>query len=134
MNRAFSLVATGFAVAGLAACSAPDVAPIPAAEVAEEIADQFEEETGSRPEVTCPGDLAAEEGTVMVCDLVGGNPPAEFEVELTVTSVGSDGTVTFDLRDRAKETTEEPSEPATGEASENGSEPTGAETEESTDE
>lgn len=116
MNRTLRLVAAAVAVAGLAACSSPEVAPVPAEDVAEEIADRFEEETGSRPDVTCPADLPAEEGTEMVCEFVAGNPPQEFEVRLTVTSVGSDGTVLFDLEDRPKETptpSEEPSDEPT---------------------
>nr|NLD41474.1 DUF4333 domain-containing protein [Actinomycetales bacterium] len=104
MNRTIRLLATAVAVAGIAACSSPEVAPVPAADVAEEVADRFEEETGSRPAVTCPDDLPAEVGTEMVCEFVAGNPPQEFEVLLTVTSVGSDGTVLFDIEDRPKET------------------------------
>jgi len=115
MNRALSVAATALAVAGIAACSGPDVNPVPAAEVASEIADRFEEETGTRPDVICPQDLEARRGAELTCEFTAGSPPQTFEVRVTVDSVSSDGTVVFDLVDSPKDVTptaDEDSSPA----------------------
>lgn len=78
----------------LTACGGPEA--IPAAEVATRAADSLEEQVGTRPDITCPEDLPAEEGAELRCALTAGDDPAEYGVTVTVTSV-EDGTAGFDV-------------------------------------
>ncbi|MDO5494815.1 MAG: DUF4333 domain-containing protein [bacterium] len=112
MNRTFRIAASALAVAGLAACAGPDVEPVPAADVAAEIADMYEEEIGARPDVTCPGDLEARVGVELVCEFTAGTPAQVFEVTATVSSVSSDGTVVFDFVETPREDEETATETA----------------------
>lgn len=78
----------------LAGCgSTPEVS---ATEAAAQIADQLEAEVGQRPdEVRCPGDLVAEVGASMRCELSDMN--VTYGIEITITEV-TDGVATFDIR------------------------------------
>lgn len=64
-------------------------------EVEEQVATQLEAEVGQAPDdISCPGDLPAEEGETMECTLTAGSD--ELGVTLTVTEV-DDGDVKFDI-------------------------------------
>lgn len=83
----------------LGSCSStPDVAPVPAEDVAATIADSIESETQSRPLVMCPEDLPGKRGAVIVCELSAGSPAQYFDVRVAVTSVdATNGDVMFDF-------------------------------------
>ena len=83
---------------GLTACSA---GPLPAEDVAAQAEAALEEESGVRPEVSCPEDLAAEVGARTRCTMTVADDPAEYAVRVTVTSI-EDDRVTFavDVDDR----------------------------------
>ncbi len=77
---------------GLAACG---TAAVPAVDVQTQISEQLAAEVGQAPDsVTCPGDLPAEVGASMTCELTAGKE--QLPVMVTVTAV--DGTdVNFDI-------------------------------------
>ena len=71
----------------LASCSSTPVVEAEALE--EEISAQLEEQIGTAPDdVSCPDDLAGEEGETMRCTLTAGED--ELDVDVTVTSVDGD--------------------------------------------
>jgi hypothetical protein len=77
----------------LAACSS--TAAVPKADVEQEASAQLEAAVGVAPDtLTCPGDLAAEIGTIMRCELTAGD--AAYGVTITVTSVDND-VASFDV-------------------------------------
>lgn len=78
--------------AGLTACGS---AAVPAVDVQTQISEQLAAQVGQAPDsVTCPGDLPAEVGATMTCELTAGKD--QLPVMVTVTSV--DGTnVAFDI-------------------------------------
>lgn len=65
------------------------------ADVEAQISTQLEGELGAAPDdVSCPGDLAAEEGEQMTCTITV--EEIDYDVKVEVTSV-EDGTVNFDI-------------------------------------
>ena len=72
---------------GLTACSA---GPLSAEDVATQAEVALEEESGVRPEVSCPEDLAAEVGARTRCTMTVADDPAEYGVQVTVTSIEDD--------------------------------------------
>ena len=95
------LIAVPALLFGLAACGS-DV--VTAEETAAKAEDALEEQIGTRPDISCPDDLEAEEGAETRCTLTAGEDPTEYGVTVTVTSVEG-ATVNFDV--------EVDSEPAT---------------------
>jgi hypothetical protein len=92
--RALRLLgATPLLVAGLAACG-PSV--LSGDTVADKAADALEEQTGVRPEISCP-DLESEVGAEGRCTLVPGGDATEYGVTVTVTSIDDDRP-TFEVR------------------------------------
>lgn len=75
--------------------SACGTAAVPATDVADQISQQLTAEVGQAPDsVTCPGDLPAQVGATLTCQLTAGQD--QLPVMVTVTSVdGSD--VKFDI-------------------------------------
>lgn len=83
----------GVTMAGvLAACGS---AAVPATDVQTQISEQLAAQVGQTPDsVTCPGDLPAEVGATLTCQLTAGSE--QLPVMVTVTSVeGTD--VKFDI-------------------------------------
>lgn len=82
----------GAALMGLAACGQ---ATVPAADVEQQVATQLEAQVGQAPDsVTCPGDLPAQMGAKLECELTAGGDT--LPVFVTVTAVnGTD--VNFDI-------------------------------------
>jgi hypothetical protein len=69
---------------------------VTAEETANKAEDALEEQIGTRPDISCPDDLEAEEGAETRCTLTAGDDPTEYGVTVTVTSVEGD-TVNFDV-------------------------------------
>ena len=55
-------------------------------QVATTAEDALEQEVGTRPDITCPEELAKEEGATTRCTLTGGDDPVEYGVTVTVRS------------------------------------------------
>ncbi|MGO2111544.1 MAG: DUF4333 domain-containing protein [Pseudoclavibacter sp.] len=100
MTPRSSLLALGGALAAttlaLTGCSFSSSVQVPADEAAAQAAAALEPQLGYAPEISCPQDLEAEVGHELVCELVddAGEP---HDVTLTVTEVGDDGYVDFDV-------------------------------------
>lgn len=92
MKKSVWLLVGGAVMAGLTACGS---ASVPAVDVQNQISEQLAAQVGQAPDsVTCPGDLPAEVGATMTCELTAGTD--ELPVMVTVTAV--DGTnVNFDI-------------------------------------
>ena len=87
------------AAAALAACSfsaSTGETTVSKAQVQDQISEKVAEQAGSKPDsVTCPGDLKAEVGAALTCQVTGGSKKP-YNVNVTVTSI--DGkTVNFDI-------------------------------------
>jgi hypothetical protein len=93
-RRRRPLIATPVLMFGLAACGSSVVT---AEETATKAEDALEAQIGTRPEISCPDDLEAEEGAETRCVLTAGGDPTEYGVTVTVTSVDGD-TVNFDVQ------------------------------------
>ncbi len=92
MKKSLALVAGS--LLALAACSG--TATVSADDVEQQISDQLAAEVGTAPDsVTCPGELTAEVGTTMTCELTAGADT--LPVTVTVTSVEG-STVNFDIQ------------------------------------
>ncbi len=77
----------------VAGCSS--TTSVPKAEVEQEASAQLEAAVGVAPDtLTCPGDLVAEVGTIMRCELGAGG--VSYGVTITVTSVDND-VASFDV-------------------------------------
>ena len=75
------------AVLVLAACTSTPA--VSRADVEQEASAQLEAAVGVAPDsMTCPGDLTAETGTIMRCELTAGD--VAYGVTITVTSVDND--------------------------------------------
>lgn len=77
-------------VAGALALSACGNGPVSATEVATTAEDLLEEETGVRPEISCPRGVEREDGASTRCTLTGGEDDVEYGVRVTVTEVDGD--------------------------------------------
>ncbi len=76
----------------LSACGSSSVS---GADVAEQVSTQLARQIGQAPDdVTCPEDLAAEDGATTRCELTDGEQT--YGVDVTVSSVEG-GTVSFDI-------------------------------------
>jgi hypothetical protein len=90
-RRLLPVLAVG-AVFALPACGSDVVKlkgstdTLSADEVATTAEDALEQEVGTRPDITCPEELAKEEGATTRCTLTGGDDPVEYGVTVTVTS------------------------------------------------
>jgi hypothetical protein len=93
VSRLRPLVAVPLLLAALTACGGGAVA---AEDVATKAEDALEEQVGTRPEISCPEDLAADVGAETQCTLTAGDDPAEYGVLITVTEVEGDD-VMFDV-------------------------------------
>jgi hypothetical protein len=71
----------------LTGCAASTLA---AEDVATKAEDALEEQSGVRPDITCPEDLAAEVGARTSCRLTAGDDPTAYGVQVTVTSIEGD--------------------------------------------
>ena len=92
MKKSLALVAGS--LLALAACGG--TATVSSDDVAQQISDQLAAQVGTAPDsVTCPGDLAAEVGTTMTCELTADGQ--SLPVTVTVTSVEG-STVNFDIQ------------------------------------
>lgn len=96
-----SIWARRFVVVALAALSLVGVAcgagAIEESEVEASVATQLAEETGQpEPNIDCPGDLDAEVGATMECDLTVDGDDAVYPVTVEVTSV-EDGTANYSV-------------------------------------
>lgn len=92
-----ALVLAPLAVLALAGCSfSAGGASLDQEEVEQQITDKLTEQVGQAPDdVTCPGDLEAEEGATMTCVLSAGGET----IDVTVTVTGVDGSdVQFDIQ------------------------------------
>jgi hypothetical protein len=81
------LVPAALLLAGLSACGSDALS---AAQVAASAEQALEEETGVRPHITCPKELAAEVGAHTRCTLTAGGDPTRYGVTVTVLSVDGD--------------------------------------------
>jgi hypothetical protein len=80
----------------LAGCG--DDGSVSQGDVEQQVAEQLAAQIGSDPpDVSCPGDLDAEVGATMECDLSVEGDSAVYPVQLEVTSVEGD-TVNFDIQ------------------------------------
>ena len=79
---------------GPAACG---TSTLSAAAVARGVEDALQKLVGSRPDVHCPKELAAEVGARTRCTLTAGQDPTKYGVTVTVTSV-SGTKATFDVQ------------------------------------
>jgi hypothetical protein len=77
-----------------------------AAEVAAAAETALEKEEGLRPDVTCPEELAKEEGASTRCMLTSPDGTAEYGVTVTVTSTDDTTRIRVDVDDRFRD--EEP--------------------------
>ena len=92
-RRLLLSVIAGFVIT-TAACGA---GAIDESEVESSVATQLAEETGQpEPNIDCPGDLDAEVGATMECDLTVDGDDAVYPVEVKVTSV-EDGTANYSV-------------------------------------
>jgi hypothetical protein len=82
---------------GLGACSGTGT--VDQADVESEAATQLAEAVGSdtEPDIACPGDLTAEVGETMVCELSVEGDTAVYEVTIEVTEVDG-GDTSFDVQ------------------------------------
>jgi hypothetical protein len=87
------LLAVPLLALGLAGCGA---GTLEASTIEESVADALEEQVGTRPDISCPDDIPAEEGAETECTLTAGDDPAEYPVSVRVTSVEGD-TANFDI-------------------------------------
>ena len=115
-RRMLAVILAGLALSA-AACGA---GAIEEADVEASVAEQLAEETGqAEPNIDCPGDLDAEVGATMECDLTVDGDDAVYPVTVEVTSV-EDGTANYSVEvgeapeSGGDETTEE--EPVEGDA------------------
>jgi len=70
-----------------------------AAEVATAAEDALEQEVGTRPDVTCPEELAKEEGASTRCTLTGGDDPVRYGLTVTVTRTGDSTRIGVEVDD-----------------------------------
>ena len=88
MPRRLHLLATVPALfLGLTACGGDT---LDGGEVSTTVADQLEEQAGSRPNVDCPEEIPAEVGSEVRCTLSVDGEPDEYGVTVTITSVEGD--------------------------------------------
>lgn len=80
--------------AGLAACGTTRVA---AATVAKAAEDALEQQVGTRPDVSCPHDLAAKVGATTRCTLTAEGLDGTYGITVTVRSV-ENGKAHFDVK------------------------------------
>ena len=83
MRRLSLLVAVPGVMLGLSACSNV----VAAADVATQAEDALELETGTRPDVTCPEDLAGEVNAAIRCDLAVEGDDTVVGVNVVVTDI-----------------------------------------------
>ena len=93
MARARPLVVVALLLAALTACGSGHLA---AADVATTAEDALEQQSGGRPDISCPEDLAPDVGATTTCTLTAGDDPTEYDVRVTVTSVDGEE-VRFDV-------------------------------------
>jgi hypothetical protein len=79
---------------GLSGCGTPTVA---AATVATAAEDALQQQVGTRPEITCPHDLAAKVGATTRCTLTAQGLDGTYGVTVTVRSLTS-GKAHFDVK------------------------------------
>ena len=72
---------------GMSACGSD---ALPARQVAASAEKALEQETGVRPDVTCPKELEAEVGATARCTLTAAGDPTEYGVTVTVMSIDGD--------------------------------------------
>jgi hypothetical protein len=91
------------AVLALPACGSDVVRlqddTLSADEVATTAEDALEQQVGTRPDITCPEELAKEEGATTRCTLTGGDDPVEYGVTVTVTSADGDTRIGVEVDD-----------------------------------
>ena len=83
VRRLSLLVAVPGVMLGLSACSNV----VAAADVATQAEDALELETGTRPDITCPEDLAGEVNAAIRCDLAVEGDDAVAGVNVVVTDI-----------------------------------------------
>ena len=81
------LLAVPVLALGVTGCGA---GTLQASTIEDGAADALEKQVGIRPEVTCPDDVAAEEGASTRCTLTAPGDSTEYGVTVTVTSVDGD--------------------------------------------
>lgn len=92
MRRLVSASCTLAAVFALSACGAGAVEE---SEVESKISEQLTQQVGQAPDdIDCPGDLNAEVGTKMTCELTAGEDVLDVAVEVTEVK---DGNAQFDI-------------------------------------
>lgn len=94
MARRLLVALPAGAALALTGCGA---SALPAEEVASAAEDALEQKVGVRPDISCPDELAREEGATTRCTLTSGEDGVEYGVTVTVTSADGDGL--FDRRD-----------------------------------
>ena len=115
MSRRLLLALAAGTALTLPACGSVELAAetLSATEVADAAENALEQEVGTRPDITCPGVLAKEEGASTRCTLTGGDDPVEYGVTVTVTSVSEDGGTRIGVEvddEPSGESSDEPSE------------------------
>ncbi|MEO9322534.1 DUF4333 domain-containing protein [Nocardioides sp. C4-1] len=91
-----TLVAGPAVVLALALAGCSSGGSVDQSDLEDQISTQLEEEVGQAPDdISCPGDLDAEEGETMECTLTAGED--ELGVQVEVTSVDGDN-VKFDIQ------------------------------------
>jgi hypothetical protein len=71
-------------LAGVSACGSD---ALPARQVAASAEKALERQTGVRPDITCPKELAAKVGATARCTLTAAGDSTEYGVTITVTSI-----------------------------------------------
>lgn len=105
MPRRLLLALTAGAALALAGCGSDAVTlhtttdTLPAKEVATAAEDALEREVGTRPDITCPEELAKKEGATTRCTLTGGDDPVEYGVTVTVTGTDGDTRIGVEVDD-----------------------------------
>ena len=84
----YRLLIAAALLAALSACGSHQA--LTAAQVATSAEKALQRETGFRPDVTCPKELAATVGASTRCTLTAGGDPTKFGVTVTVMSVDRD--------------------------------------------